>query len=93
VYALLLFLCKLRGEDIVSKQVEEKKVIRSIQRGFIKGKSCLPNVGAFYDVVSSWVDERAVDVVYLDLSKTYDAVFPNILIDKLRECGIDGQGG
>jgi len=26
--------------DVISKQVEEKKVIRSSQHGFTKGKSC-----------------------------------------------------
>ena len=33
-------------EDII-KQVEEKKVIRSSQHGFTRGKSCLNNLLAF----------------------------------------------
>ena len=53
--------------DILSKQLEENKVIRSSQRGFTKEKSCLTNLVAFYDVITSWVDGgRAVGVVYLD---------------------------
>uniref|UniRef100_A0A8B9P107 Reverse transcriptase domain-containing protein n=1 Tax=Apteryx owenii TaxID=8824 RepID=A0A8B9P107_APTOW len=37
-----------------------------------------------------WVDEgRAVDVVYLDFSKAFGTVSHNILIDKLRKCGLD----
>jgi len=35
--------------DVISKQVEEKKVIRSSKHGFTQGKSCLTNLIAFYD--------------------------------------------
>jgi len=78
--------------DIIVKQVEEKKVIRSSQHGFTKGKSksCLTNLIAFYDGMTGWVDEgRAMDVVYLDFSKAFDTVSHNILISKLRKCGLD----
>ena len=33
--------------EVIIKQVEEKKVIRSSQHGFTKGKSCLTNLIAF----------------------------------------------
>ncbi|GAB0205790.1 mitochondrial enolase superfamily member 1 [Grus japonensis] len=40
--------------------------------------------------MTGWVDEgRAVDVVYLDFSKAFDTVSHNILISKLRKCGLD----
>ena len=56
--------------DVIIKQVEEKKVIRSSQHGFTKGKSCLTNLIAFYDGMTGWIHEgRAVDVVYLDYSQ------------------------
>jgi len=75
--------------EVIIKQVEEKKVIRSSQHGFTKGKSCLINLIAFYDGMTGWVDEgRAVDVVYLNFSKAFDTVSHNILIEKLRKCGI-----
>ena len=76
--------------DTPFKQLREKKVVRSSQHGFIKGKSCLTNLVAFYDVITGWVDGgRAVDVVYLDFSKAFDTVSHNILVMKLRKCGID----
>ncbi|GAB0180757.1 mitochondrial enolase superfamily member 1 [Grus japonensis] len=48
------------------------------------------NLIAFYDGMTSWVGEgRAVDVVYLDFSKAFDTVSHNILVSKLRKCGLD----
>jgi len=55
-----------------------------------KGKSCLTNLIPFYDAVPSWIDEgRAVDVVYLDFSKAFNTVSHDILLGKLRNCGLD----
>jgi len=76
--------------EVIIKQVEEKKIIRSSQHGFTKGKSCLSNPIAFYDGMTGWVDEgRAVDVIYLDFSKAFNTVSHNILLGKLRKCGLD----
>jgi len=36
--------------DVIFKQVEEEKVIRSSQHGFTKGKSCLTKLIAFCDI-------------------------------------------
>jgi len=76
--------------EVINKQVEEKKIIRSSQYGFTKGKSCSTNMIAFYDGTTSSVDEgRAVDVVYLDFSEAFDTVSHNIYTGKLRKCGLD----
>jgi len=76
--------------EVIIKQVEEKKVIRSSQHGFTKGKSCLTNLIAFYNGMTGWIDEgRAVDVVYLEFSKAFDTVSHNILLGKIRKYGLD----
>ena len=76
--------------DAITRQLEKKKVIRSSQNGFTRGRLCSTNPVAFYDVITGWVDEgRAVDVVYLDFNKVFDTASYNILITKLRKCGID----
>ena len=65
--------------DAISKQLEEKKIIRKSQHGFTKGKSCSTNLITLYGGISSWVDEgRAVDVIYLNFSKAFDTVSHNI---------------
>lgn len=75
--------------DVISKQVEEREVIRHSQHGFTKGQSCVINLIAFYAVMTIWVDEgKAVDVVYLDFSKALDTFSYNVLVMKLSKCEI-----
>lgn len=76
--------------EIIFKHMEEKKVVRSSQHGLMNGKSWPASLLAFYDGVTSWVDERtAVGIVYLDISNTFDTVSHKILVSKLRNYGLD----
>ncbi|TRZ07142.1 hypothetical protein HGM15179_019963 [Zosterops borbonicus] len=75
--------------EAISKHLEDKKLISS-QHVFTKEKSCLTNLIAFYDGTTGLTDwGRAVDIVFLDFNKAFDAVSLDILIGKFRKCRLD----
>lgn len=76
--------------SVNSKQGEENKVTRRNQHGFNKVKLCFTTLIAFSDVMIRWVVERrTVAAFHLDLRNVFDTVSQNILVNKLRMCGID----
>ncbi|KAJ7405560.1 hypothetical protein BTVI_68794 [Pitangus sulphuratus] len=70
--------------EVISKHIKEKKVTGSSQHGFAEVKSCLTNPIAFYDDLARCADEESSG-----FSKVFDTVSHNILIGKLRNCGLD----
>ncbi|PKU30289.1 map kinase-activating death domain protein isoform x3 [Limosa lapponica baueri] len=67
--------------------MKDKRVNGTSHHGFTKGQACLTNVIAFYNEMTSLVDEGTeADVVYFNFCKAFDTVSCNI--GKLTKCGL-----
>lgn len=50
----------------------------------------MTNIIAFYDNITGWIEEgKAVNTVYLNLSKNFNDVSHSILTAKLKKYGLD----
>ena len=67
--------------NAIKQYMQGNQGIRKGRNEFMKCKSCLTNFISFCDWVTPLVDDRkAVDVVYLDISKDFDTVSHSILL-------------
>ena len=63
--------------ETLSRDMNDRKNMKSKQHGFTNGKSCSTNLINFSNEVTSLVDkERAVGIVYRDLRKAFDTHLP-----------------
>lgn len=68
------------------KHMKDKRGNVSSDWEFTKGKSCLNNLKAFYnETIASVYKRRGADTFYLYLSKAFNNVSLNILVDILME--------
>ena len=92
--SLTSIVCKLLESiirDKITEHLDQNKLIKPSQHGFVKHRSCQTNLLEFMEIVTEAVDQGdAVDLVYLDFSKAFDKVSHQKLILKLKSHGISG---
>ena len=67
-------------------------MVRDCQHGFIRRKSCTSNLLEVLGQVDSLLDDgKQVDMIYMDISKTFDKVNHGCLLQKLHEFGFGGS--
>jgi len=65
-----------------------KRVTSSRKHRFMKGKSCLNNLMAFYDKMPSMTDKRMVGMLYTLFNKAFDTESHSVFFTKLVRCGL-----
>ena len=68
------------------------QTIHSNQYGFLPGKSCVTNLLDALDYIGSCLDQGGqVDTIYLGMSKAFDRINHQSLLQKLANSGIGGN--
>ena len=93
--SLTSHLIRIFERVIIKKLVchlESNSILSSKQHGFRKGRSCLTHVLRHIDdIIQSLLNGNDHDVIYLDFTKAFEKVDHEILVHKLRQCGVQGK--
>ena len=69
--------------------LEARDILPGHQHGFRQQRSILTQLLAHWDQVLDLLEHgEAVDVIYTDLSKAFDKCETNVLLHRLKECGM-----
>ena len=79
--------------DVITQHLNKFNLINGSQYGFRRGRSCVTNLLAFLDKVTSYRDDKeSVDnIIFLDFAKAFDKVPHSRLMSKIISHGIDGR--
>src|SRR6218665_302265 len=93
--SLTCMVCKVLEsmvKRVIVEHLEDNKLIKISQHGFMKGRSCLTNLLDFFEEVYDELDtNNQVDLVCLDFAKAFDEVHHKRLIRKMQACGVQGS--
>ena len=83
-------------EKVIKRQLvayfEENNLINDSQHGFRKGRSCLTQLLTHYDEILRQIEDgNQVNVLYIDFEKCFDKIDFNILLNKLKLKGVNGN--
>jgi hypothetical protein len=85
--SLLCIISKVLLERCVLNNVKYRllQAVNICQHGFISGRSCVTNLIDALNYVGSCLDRGGqIDMIYMDMSKAFDKVNHDVLIQKLR---------
>ena len=79
-------------KDSIMDHLQDQKLIKDSQHGFMPGRSCATNLVLFQDKLTKIMDQgKSADIFYLDFAKAFDKVPHKRLVQKLRNKGIGGN--
>ena len=91
--SLLCIVSKVLERCVLSRIKERlEELFVDCQHGFRCGRSCVTNLLETLDDIGATLDRAGqVDCVYLDMSKAFDKVRHDLLINKLRDAGFGAK--
>jgi hypothetical protein len=77
--------------DAILEHLNKYNLIKDLQHGFVRRRSCLTNLLEFLETVTNYIDQGLpIDVIYLDFQKAFDKVPHKRLMLKVKSLGITG---